>query len=470
MVTAAAGSPARTTLTIEDAASLAGATLRVPPGAAGGTRWFGAAIDSRTLEPGQLFVPLPGSRADGHTFLAAAFARGAAAALCDPVHYAALAGREPGPLLVVDDVTRGLQNLARGWRERWHGTLAGVTGSAGKTTTKNLVAGVLSTLAPTHRTAGNLNNHWGVPLTLLGLEPRHGYAVVELGMSHPGEIAELAALASPSIAVITNAGSAHLEHFGSVEAIAHEKTALARAVPAAGTVVAGADSKALIAALAGVRARIVTFGFAAAADVRPAAIEDLGARGSRIDVDGFPTFTLPLVGRHQIQNALAALAVARVAGCDPAAVARELEQATADHGRMEVRELRGATLLVDCYNANPESTRAALDTLARWPGAARRIAVLGDMLELGGTAAALHRATGAAVRDAELWAVGAFAADTAAGAQATGIATRTFADKPALARALGPVLGPGVVVLIKASRGAALEDVVAALEPPAGER
>jgi UDP-N-acetylmuramoyl-tripeptide--D-alanyl-D-alanine ligase len=215
-----------------------------------------------------------------------------------------------------------------------------------------------------------------------------------------------------------------------------------------------------MAALATATCRRVTYGLARGADVRPESVEALGAEGSRLIVAGFPPIRLRLAGRHQAVNALAALAVARDLKLDPAAVAAALEAYAPSRGRMEVRALRGATLLVDCYNANPESTRAALETLASWPGASRRIAVLGDMLELGAEAATLHRDTAGAAHGADLWAVGTYAADYAAGARAAGIESRVFADLPALAAALGPALAPGVVVLLKASRGAALERVL----------
>ena len=423
----------------------------------------GASIDTRTLAPGQLFVPLPGSRADGHAFLAEAFARGAAAALCARERFGEWEGREPGPLVVVDDVTGALQRLAARWREGWPGTLVGVTGSAGKTTTKDLVAAALATRAPTLRTEGNLNNHWGVPLTLLGLRPEHRAAVVEIAMNHPGEIGALAAITRPTAAVITNAGSAHLEGLGSLEAIAKEKASLAFALKAGDTAFVGADSPRLLEALRGAPCRLVRYGFAARAELRPRAVETLGEAGSRIEVDGFPPLRLPLVGRHQVSNALAALAVSREMGCDPEAVVRALEAVRPTRGRMEIRRLAGATLLVDCYNANPDSTRAALETLAAWPDAKRRIALLSDMLELGPAAAALHRETGAAVANAELWAVGTHAEDYAAGARAAGVDARVFADLADARTALGSALRPGVVVLLKASRGAALERVLEGL-------
>jgi len=421
----------------------------------------GASIDSRSIQPGELFVPLRGAHADGHRFLPDAFARGAAAALCARVAYPEWRGREPGPLVLVDDVTEGLQRLARGHRDNWAGLLIGVTGSAGKTTTKDLVAAALATGGETLATEGNLNNHWGVPLTLLRLRPTHRAAVIEMAMSGAGEIATLAGMARPGAAVITNAGRAHLggPGLGTIEAIAREKASLARALPAGQPVFAGADSPELLAALAGVPARVVRYGFAPDAEVRPRAFQDLGPDGSRLEVEGFPPIHLRLVGRHLAQNALAALAVAREYRLDPEAVVLALEAARPGEGRMEVRRARGATLLVDCYNANPDSTRAALATLASWP-AERRLAVLGDMLELGPDAARLHEETGAAVRDAELWVVGDHAADTAAGAARAGARVQVYPDKPALAAALAAALRPGVVVLLKASRGAALEDVL----------
>jgi UDP-N-acetylmuramoyl-tripeptide--D-alanyl-D-alanine ligase len=444
---------------LERLAELAGGELKVPGPAAPG-RVAGVSIDTRALVPGELFVPLPGSRVDGHEFIAEAFRRGAAASLCARGHLE----RADGPLIVVADVTEALQRLARGHRAGWSGRMVGVTGSSGKTTTKDLVAAALGTAGPTLATTGNLNNHWGVPLTLLGLAPEHHAAVVEMGSNHPGEIAQLASIAAPEAAVITNAGSAHLEYFGSLEGVAREKASLGHALPPAGTLIAGADSERLMAALAGVRCRVVTFGLGARAEVRPERIEDLGPEGVRFEVAGFPPVRLGLVGRHQVLNGLAAVAATRVFALDPEAVAAVLAAYRPARGRMEVRRVRGASLLVDCYNANPESSAAALETLASWPGAARRIAILGDMLELGADSPRLHRETGSAVRDAELWATGARAEDYAAGARAGGISVRVFADRAELRAELERALAPGTVVLLKASRGAALEQVLAGLE------
>jgi len=444
-------------IALADVAALSGGTLE---GAANGGTVTGVSIDTRTLKPGDLFVPLPGRNADGHAFLAEAFRRGAAAALCALERRGALAGPSPGPLVLVDDVTLGLQRLARGHRARWTGHLVAVTGSSGKTTTKDLIAAALGTMTPTLRTEGNLNNHWGVPLTLLRLRPSHGAAVVEVATNHPGEIAALAGLCAPTTAVITNAGRAHIEHFGSIEAIAREKASLAHALRADGTVHANADDTRLLRALAGAPGRLVTFGWAESADLRPREVQDLGPAGLKIACDGFPMLHLRLVGRHQVANALAALSVARALGVDPGEAVRALEAIAPVGGRMEVRTLGGAQVIMDCYNANPESTRAALETLAGWPGAARRIAVLGSMLELGAQSAALHAEVGGAVRSAELWTIGPFAADYAEGARRAGAPVRVFDDHAALGAALRAVLSPGTVVLLKASRGAALEQVL----------
>jgi UDP-N-acetylmuramoyl-tripeptide--D-alanyl-D-alanine ligase len=424
----------------------------------------GVTLDSRAAGPGMLFVPLPGSRTDGHDHLDDAFARGAAAAFCARERYAALEGREPGPLVVVDDVTAGLQRLARGHRAAWPGLLIGVTGSVGKTTTKDLVAAVLATAHPTLKTEGNLNNHWGVPLTLLRLRAEHRSAVVEIAMNHPGEIAALAAIARPSAAVITSAGSAHLEYLGSLEAIAREKASLAHALDAHGVAFANADAPRLMAALAGLRCRLVTYGLSHHAEVHARRIEPLGEAGTRIEVEGFPALTFAIPGRHQASNALAALAVARELRLDPGAAVAALAACAPAMGRLVVRRARGATLLVDCYNANPDSTRAALETLAAWPGATRRIAVLGDMLELGPDASRLHAETAASAAGSEVWAIGRHADDLARGARAARAEARVFADLAALRAEVKAALGPGVVVLVKASRGAALERVLEGLE------
>ncbi len=265
--------------------------------------------------------------------------------------------------------------------------------------------------------------------------------------------------------MITNAGSAHLEHLGSLEAIAREKASVAAHLKPGELVFAGADSPRLIAALAGVSARLVTFGLGEDADVHPRVLEPLGEAGTRIAVDGFPSFVLPRPGTHLVINALGALAVARSFGVDPAAAVAALAAVKPEKGRMEVRHARGATLIVDCYNANPESTAAALATLELWPAATRRIAALGDMLELGDQAPRLHAETGArAGASTEVWAAGAFAADWVRGAAGAQRTARAFASREELRDALQAALAPGVVALVKASRGARFETLLEGLE------
>src|SRR5262249_25562804 len=272
-----------------------------------------------------------------------------------------------GPLVLVDDVTQGLQKLATHVRDRWAGWVLAVTGSAGKTTTKELVAAVLATAGPVLKTTGNLHNHWGLPLTLMGLEAAHKAAVLELGMNQPGEIAALAAIAHPNAGVITNAGSAHLENLGSLEGIAREKASLAFALKPGEPAFVGADSPRLMAAVAGAPARIISYGLAAHAEVRPVELEDLGPEGSRFTVTGFPPVHLRLIGMHQVANALAAVAVARHLKLDPAAAAAAIGGYRPLKGRMEIQHARGAPPLGGPFNAKPDSIRAALRPLPERP-------------------------------------------------------------------------------------------------------
>jgi len=251
---------------------------------------------------------------------------------------------------------------------------------------------------------------------------------------------------------------------GSREAIAREKASLARDLGPHGVVFAGADSPMLLDALKEMKARRILYGLAKDADVRPQNLTPLGAEGTRVEVAGFPPFTLALLGRHQVANALAAVAVAREFGVDAARAAAAIEAVKPAKGRMEVRHAQGALVLMDFYNANPDSVRAALETLASLPGIERRIAVLGDMLELGENAPAIHRETAGAIQSAELWTVGAFAADWAAGAKQARVPAKVFENIAALRDALRDTLAPGVAVLVKGSRGAALERALEGIE------
>ena len=433
----------------------------------------GASLDSRAARPGEVFVPLAGRRTDGHEFLAEARAHGAIACLCNADRAGTADVEAAGPLLVVEDAERALQHWGAARRAAWGGTAVGVTGSNGKTTTKNLIAACLGAAGPTHATEGNRNNQLGVPLTLTGLSDDHTYAVIEMGMNHRGEIARLAEWVRPRIAVITHVAAAHLEALGSVDEVARAKVELASSLPADGVLIHPAGEPALDRALAegDITARRVTFALEGEADLVPTRISDLGPAGVSFQVEGFPPVRLRLSGRHNVKNALAALAVARELGVEPQAAASALGTVDALAGRMETVVSGGVTLILDHYNANPDSVRAALDTLARWP-ARRRFAALGDMKELGDYEAQGHREVGEAAGHLDgLYLVGEATAHVAEGARAAGLVeerVRDFATREQLVEALALVLAPGDVVLIKGSRSMQMEEVADGLRARLG--
>lgn len=428
----------------------------------------GVSADSRRVNPGELFVALSGDNFDAHAFVPQAFARGAAAALVSrPVTDAA------GPLLVVDDTLRAFQELARFHRERFGLPVVALTGSNGKTSTKEMIAAVLEPLGPVHRTAGNLNNHVGVPLTLLGLEGGHRAAVIEMGMNHPGEIRRLAQLARPGTAVILNAGRAHLAGVGGREGVVAAKSEIAEGLTAADTLIFFGDDPALREKNQARPCRQVTFGLGPNVDLQASDIEEQGLEGVSFDARGFGRVSLRFPGRHSVLNALAALAVARVVGVPAEAAVSALAALTPVPGRLIVRRFPGLTVIDDTYNANPDSMRAALDILKETAHAGRRVAVLGEMLELGPATAALHREIGAAAAFVDhLYAIGPSAGETAAAAVAAGLDARAVTvapDAESLIRAVRADLRDGDLVLVKGSRGMALERVVNALAAaPAG--
>ncbi len=446
-------------------------TLRGVADAVGG-RLFGAdasfgavCTDSRSLEPAALFVALRGERFDGHDFLAAAAERGAAGALVAARSEAAL------PQIVVDDTRAALGKLGRAWRRGFEIPAVAVTGSSGKTTVKELAAAILGVRHRVCATAGNLNNDIGVPLTLLRLAPGDEALVVELGANHAGEIAYLSSLAEPTVGVLTNAGPAHLEGFGSIEGVAAAKGELLDALPRAGTAVLNADDRFLGEWRARSRAgQALTFGLHANADFHPDGDPVFDAQGSRFALR-LPAgerleIRLPLLGLHSVANALAAAAAAHAAGASGEDIVAGLARGKAVHGRLDkLAGRRGAAVIDDAYNANPASVRAALDLLGSLPG--RRVLVLGDMAELGPRAAQLHAETGAYAvgRCEDLVTVGPLAERAAA---AFGPGAQACADVAAAAAALEPLLGPGVTILVKASRVMGLDRLVAALAAPEG--
>ena len=466
-------------LSLDAVLRVAGGRLWAPEGGAKGARpsvasgasvgFTACAIDSRSLTGGELFVPLPGANADGHAFIAAALAAGAAGSLARRGWNGPAAVAASGkPVVEVDDPLVALQTLGAHCRERADLPVVAVTGSNGKTTTKEMIAAILATGRRVHKNVGNLNNHIGVPLTLTWLRPEHEVLVVEMGMSAPGEIATLAAIARPGIGVLTNAGPAHLEQLGSLEAVARAKSELAEALPQSGLLVLNADDPLLWPMNRNRSVRKRSYGLDnAEADLRPTRVVQTATGGTRFALPGGPDVQLALLGRHNVRNALAALLVGDEFGVPRAAAADALAAMEPPKHRLQLLQAGGISVLDDVYNANPSSMAEALALLGTIETRGARRAVLGDMLELGPTAEALHEETGRRVpSDAWLYAAGSFAAALGRGASAAGVPAariRRFDDVPAMAAAVRADARPGDLVLVKGSRGMRLERVVEAL-------
>jgi UDP-N-acetylmuramoyl-tripeptide--D-alanyl-D-alanine ligase len=427
----------------------------------------GVSIDTRTIAPGDLFIALRGEAGDGHDHVGAAFAQGAHGAMVHrPVPQA-------GPLLMVDDTLSALARLGAYARNRFTGRLIAVTGSVGKTTTKEMLRTALAAEAPTHAAVASYNNHWGLPLTLARMPASAAYCVAEIGMNHAGEIAPLARLARPHVVVITAIAPAHIGYLGSLAAIAAEKASICQGLEPGGVAVLPADTPTLpLLREAAGRARIVTFGEARDADMRLlAAVPDADGSDVQASLSGETIrFRLPAPGRHMAMNALAALAGVAALGADPNKAARALAGFAPIAGRGARRRLivpGGSVLLLDeSYNANPASVRAALNVL-RLQTASRRIVVLGDMLELGEAGPDLHASLASDVLDAAdlVFACGPLmrglfdALPTARrGAHAEDAAT--------LAPLVGAALRPGDAVLVKGSLGIGMRRIVTALDTP----
>ncbi|MBN8441441.1 MAG: UDP-N-acetylmuramoyl-tripeptide--D-alanyl-D-alanine ligase [Thauera sp.] len=443
--------------------------------ALGAARFDAVGTDSRALTPGQLFVALRGERFDGHDFVAAAAEAGAAAAMVD-VRWAEAQGdaldHPPLPLLVVDDTRLALGNLAAAWRARFAIPLIGITGSNGKTTVKEMCAAILR--AQAHRdgfgeetvlaTQGNLNNDIGLPLTLLKLRDFHRAAVIEMGMNHPGEIAYLTALARPTVAIVTNAQRAHLQGMGTVDEVAREKGAIYEGLGAEGIAIVNADEtyadfwRALNAGRP-----IVTFGIDARADVHAACT--LRGFGARLEVDapqGAIGFDLQVAGMHNARNAVGAAAACLAAGVSIDAVAAGLSGFTGARGRLQRRQgPKGAVILDDTYNANPDSVRAGIDVLASTPG--HTWLVLGDMGEIGEASAQLHDEIGGYAKSKGIDGLFALGEMSTVAVHNFGEGGHHFSSVEALVAALVGRLGADSVVLVKGSRFMRMERVADAL-------
>ncbi|HEV3348330.1 MAG TPA: UDP-N-acetylmuramoyl-tripeptide--D-alanyl-D-alanine ligase [Methylomirabilota bacterium] len=427
----------------------------------------GVSIDSRHLGIGEAFFAIQGPNRDGHAFLRDAAARGAS---CIVVHNLPDDLPPSVPTILVDDTTRALGRLGAYHRARFTVPVAAVTGSNGKTTTKEMMASVLEALGPVLKPEGSFNNQWGLPLTLLRLGPEHRALALELGANTPGEIESLAAICRPTVGVVTVVQGAHTEAFGSLDGVATEKSALVRAIPPDGTVVLNADDLRVLAMRDGSRARVLYYSTRPGADVR--------AAGPVVDAGDGLAFTLEIgtaqrpvrlhfAGRHNVTNALAAAGVGLALGLSLEQIARGLEAARPAKGRCVWRAAGRLRILDDTYNANPGSVAAALETLAAPSDARRRVVVLGDMLELGEISEAAHRDMGRAVAAsgaAEFVGLGRWARVAVEAARQAGLAeshhVTTFEDAVAL---LLKRLAPGDAVLVKGSRGMRMERVVDAL-------
>jgi UDP-N-acetylmuramoyl-tripeptide--D-alanyl-D-alanine ligase len=460
--------------TVEEVARALG--VRPPGGVDPLARLAGVSINSRTLARGELFVAIHGPRHDGHSFVVAALEAGALAGVVAADRLSGYAEPCRSKLLAAPDSLAALQGLAQAVRTGWGRRLAAVTGSAGKTTTKEILAALLAARFRVLKSEGNLNNEYGLPLQLLRLDDADEAAVVELGMSHAGELKRLAEIARPDVGVVTRVAPVHLEFFASVEEIALAKRELIEGLAGRESVaVLNADDP-LVTRFAQVApGRVVTFGVAARADFRAENIQDRGLEGTEFDFlgpEGRARLSLPLAGRHNISNALAALAAASVWGVG-AAEAREVFpklEATGMRGRV-LRYDAGFTVINDCYNSNPVALGAMIELLTSTPSSGRHIVAAGEMLELGPLSAELHREAGRAAAAAGKldWIIGVQggAEEFVRGAVEAGhpaAQAKFYASSAEAGVFVGNLVERGDVLLVKGSRGVKMEHIVEALD------
>ncbi|HUA92638.1 MAG TPA: UDP-N-acetylmuramoyl-tripeptide--D-alanyl-D-alanine ligase [Terracidiphilus sp.] len=455
-------------LTLAEAAIGAGAVLEAPSSFvnAGAIEVSGYSIDSRTVQPGDLFFAVRGERLDGHDYIAAALARGAVAALVSRSRVASLPDAAlSSPLLIAEDTLLALQALAAHVRRQWGKRVVAITGSAGKTTTKEATAAALGAKFNVLKSQGNLNNGFGLPLQLLRLMPEHDIAVIEMGMNHSGEIAALARIAAPDWGVVTNVGNAHIENFAEGQAgIARAKFELVAALPANGVAILNCSDPYVSQFGRDFPGRVIYFGVGPCGDPQILSTHEdadgLHVRYRAGEREG--TFTLKMLGAHNAANAMAGLAVALEAGVDLDAAIAALESLTPGDKRGQLIEIAGATILNDSYNSNPEALRSMIQTLASRQ-AKRRILVAGEMLELGERGPALHTACGHAAAEAGLdmvLGIQGNAEHLASAACAGGVTSLFLPDAEAAGQWLVQNLRAGDQILIKGSRGVHLERAI----------
>ena len=431
-----------------------------PASVAGDPTATGYSIDSRTLQQGELFFAVKGEKMDGHGFVAQAIEKGAIAAVISREKQ----GQFPAelPVIAVDDTLVALQTLATCVRRLWGKPLVGVTGSAGKTTTREAIAHVLATRLKVHKSEGNFNNHFGLPLMLLKVQPEHDIAVLEMGMSHAGEITALAKIAQPEVGVVTNVAPVHLEFFDSIAGIARAKYELIASLPATGTAVLNADDEYVSQFGRDFHGKVMKYGLSPTAAIRAENIESRGEKGSLFDIvvgDQRERASLPLVGSHNVLNALAAVAVAIDQGFTLHDAVSALSSLSAADKRGQVVRLGNITVINDCYNSNPKALAAMVDALATMP-AKRRIVVAGEMLELGPAGADMHREAGRHIAEKGIdlvIGVRGLAEQIIAGASAAGTKAEFVQNSDAAGEWLAKNTRDGDLVLLKASRGVKLE-------------
>ncbi|HEX7958717.1 MAG TPA: UDP-N-acetylmuramoyl-tripeptide--D-alanyl-D-alanine ligase [Terriglobales bacterium] len=428
----------------------------------------GYSIDSRSIQPGELFFAVKGERLDGHDFVEAALSAGAAAAVVSERRSGEFSNRKK--LILVNDTLTALQDLGRGVRVLWGKKLIGVTGSAGKTTAKEIVAHVLSRKFRVLKSQGNLNNHFGLPLQLLKLENEHEVAVIEMGMSHAGEIAALCNIARPEWGVVTNVNPVHLENFADgIAGIARAKYELIASLPPHGTAILNGDDPYVSQFGRDFAGKVITYGVRGLADVRAESLIERGLLGSQFEIVAGACrepVTLPLLGIHNVYNALAGAAAGLAMGILPSEVAAALAGMTPPDKRGQILELAGATIINDAYNSNPKALNSMVDALMG-VRSKRHVVVAGEMLELGPDAEQLHRecGEGMAQRGVDLLiGVRGNARAMVEAAREHGIRAEFVETPEEAAELLAKQLKSGDAVLFKASRGVRLERALEALQ------
>lgn len=425
----------------------------------------GVSIDSRTTGPGDLFFAIQGKRLDGHQFVTDALDHGAQACVVDREFNSE---RTLQPLIFVDDVNQAFHNFARWYRSQQKSTVIGVTGSVGKTTTRNMIHTVLSPFFKGTQSPANYNNEFGVPLSIANIEKQHQFAVLELGASVFGEIRELAQMAQPDIGVITGVGPSHLEHFGSLERTADTKGQLFEALPENGIAILNGDDAFAEYLAAKTSARTVKIGLGEQNQIRAVAMQQSND-GISFRVDGVE-FLLPLQGKHFVYSALTAIAIAKEFGVSNQDLVEAVRQVTSVPGRCCIEQVGAWTVIDDSYNSSPASMAAACQTLHDWSRTGRRIVVMGDMLELGADSKRYHQETGeliAALKFDLLFVCGKQAGAVVEGALSENYSRDSIvqaADAEGLQQAILSRLGPGDIVLVKGSRSMRMEQLITHLK------